>query len=281
MRIGVHLGPFWLSTSTHRRRRRRSRRRQPSRPRQPRLPTWNATGTTYTPDGREVEFTCQHSHHTQDAAIKCCATVRKQIEAGQSQHLITRVRSTPASREAARQREAAEEAHRQARAAEQEARRQAKAARRTTSAPYPAQQVPRPAPPQVPSAPYPAQEGWPPTVPPQPRSRRWPVIGLITSGAAVILSIVIGVAAGAKPHTPLDNACAGIFALGIIGIVVFAIAALVQRLRRRKNGGLPLAPAVGYPLNAYPAPGSAAADPQQQSAHTSWPPGQESTQWPS
>ena len=130
MRIGVRLGPVWVSTSTRSRPKRRSSQ-----------PSWHAKGRATTPDGREVDFRCHHSHRSQDAAINCAATIRKQIERGQSLHLITRVRSTPASREAARQRAAEQEACRQAKAAERgraaqqrseqrEARRQARAAER-------------------------------------------------------------------------------------------------------------------------------------------------------
>ena len=134
MRIGVRLGPVWVSTSTRSRRRRR-----------PSQPSWHATGQATTPDGRGVDFRCRHSHRSQDAAINCAATIRKQIERGQSLHLITRVRSTPATREAARQRAAEQEARRQAKAAQhaqaaqqrteqREARRQAKAAERDRAA---------------------------------------------------------------------------------------------------------------------------------------------------
>lgn len=98
-----------------------------------------------TPDGRDVDFRCHHNHRTQSAAIECAGTIRKQIARGQSLHLVTRVRSTPASREAARQRELQQEADRQAKAAlrahaaeqraqEQEARRQAKSAHRAEAA---------------------------------------------------------------------------------------------------------------------------------------------------
>jgi hypothetical protein len=105
MRVGVRVGPVYLSTSTGRRRSRRSRAR-----------TWHGKGTTTTPDGREVSFRCQHKHRTKAAAIECAGTVRKQIQHGRSLHLITRVRSTPASREAARQRELKKAARRQAKA---------------------------------------------------------------------------------------------------------------------------------------------------------------------
>ena len=108
MRIGVRLGPVSVSPST-RRRRRRSRPRQPS---------WHATGRATTPDGREVDFRCHHNHRTQSAAVSCADTVRKQIERGQSLNLVTRVRSTPASREAARQHALQKEADRQAKAAQ-------------------------------------------------------------------------------------------------------------------------------------------------------------------
>lgn len=140
MRIGVRLGPVSVSTSTRSRRSRQSSQ-----------PSWHAKGRATTPDGREVDFRCQHSHRSQDAAINCAATVRKQIERGQSLHLITHVRSTPASREAARRRAAEQEARRQAkavqraqaaqqRAEQREAGRQAKAAQRAQTAQQRAEQ---------------------------------------------------------------------------------------------------------------------------------------------
>jgi hypothetical protein len=103
MRIGVRLGPVRLSTSTRKGRRRR-----------PRQPSWHGTGHATTPDGREVDFRCPHNHRTQSAALDCSSTVSKQIGRGQNLHLITHVRSTPASREAARQRALQQETRRQA-----------------------------------------------------------------------------------------------------------------------------------------------------------------------
>jgi hypothetical protein len=97
------------------------------------------------PDGREVDFRCHHNHRTESAAVECAGTIRKQIQRGQGQHLITGVRSTPASREADRQRVLQKEADHQAKAAqraqatlqraqEQQARREARASRRVEAA---------------------------------------------------------------------------------------------------------------------------------------------------
>ena len=110
-----------------------------------RQPNWHATGHTMTPDGREVDFRCPHNHRTESAAVECAGTIRKQIQRGQGQHLITRVRSTPASRDADRRRALQKEADHQAKAAqraqaahqraqEQQARREAKASQRTEAA---------------------------------------------------------------------------------------------------------------------------------------------------
>lgn len=129
MRIGVRLGPVSLSTST------RSRSR--SRPRQP---SWHATGHAITPDQREVDFRCHHNHRSQSAALDCASTIRKQIEHGQSLHLITRVRSTPASREAARQRALRQEEERKAKAAQRAQEAQQRAQRREAAAQQRAQQ---------------------------------------------------------------------------------------------------------------------------------------------
>jgi hypothetical protein len=92
-----------------------------------------------TPDGREVDFRCHHNHRTKSAAVTCADTIRKQINRGQSLHMVTRVRSTPASREATRQRALQKETERQAKDAQraraarqrteqQQARRESKAA---------------------------------------------------------------------------------------------------------------------------------------------------------
>ena len=129
MRIGVRLGPVSLSTSTHSRRRSRSSQ-----------PGWHATGHATTPDAREVDFRCHHNHRSQSAALDCASTTRKQIERGQNLHLVTRVRSTPASREAARQRALKQEAERQAKAAQRTQAAQQRAQRREAAAQQRAQQ---------------------------------------------------------------------------------------------------------------------------------------------
>jgi hypothetical protein len=135
VRIGVRLGPVSLSTSTRSRRRRRSRSRSQSR-----QPGWHATGHATTPDGREVDFRCHHSHRSQSAALDCASTTRKQIERGQNLQLVTRVRSTPASREAARQHALRQEAKRQAKAAKRAQAAQQRAQHREAVAQQRAQQ---------------------------------------------------------------------------------------------------------------------------------------------
>lgn len=94
MRLGVRVGPFWVSGSTRRRRRR-------SRPAQP---TWQGTGEAFTPDGRRVRFQRGHRHRSQAKALECVTTRRKQIERGQNLHLVTRVLDTPESRQRAAER---------------------------------------------------------------------------------------------------------------------------------------------------------------------------------
>jgi hypothetical protein len=126
VRIGVRVGPVWLSTST------RSRGRS--------QPSWHAKGHATTPDGREVDFRCHHSHRSQSAALDCASTIRKQIERGQNLHLVTRVRSTPASRAAARQDALRKEAKRQAKAAQRAQAAQQRAQRREAVAEQRAQQ---------------------------------------------------------------------------------------------------------------------------------------------
>jgi hypothetical protein len=110
-----------------------------------RQPSWHATGHTITPDGREVDFRCDHNHRTESAAVECAGAIRKQIQRGQGQDLITRVRSTPASREVDRQRALQKEADHetktaqraqaaQQRAQDQQAHREARASRRAEAA---------------------------------------------------------------------------------------------------------------------------------------------------
>jgi hypothetical protein len=129
VRIGIRLGPVSLSTSTRRRRRRKSRQ-----------PSLHATGHATTPDGREVDLRCQHSHRSKSAALDCASTTRKQIERGQNLQLVTRVRSTPASREVARQRARRRETKRQAKAAQRAEERFQRAQHREAVAEQRAQQ---------------------------------------------------------------------------------------------------------------------------------------------
>lgn len=308
MRIGVRLGPVSVSTSTHSRRRSRSSQ-----------PNWHAKGKATTPDGREVDFRCHHSHRSQDAAIKCAATIRKQIEHGQNLHLITRVRSTPASREAARQRAVQQEARRQAKAAEraragqqraeqrearrqakaasrgqtdhqraehQEARRQADVAKQAEAARYRAQQNAAPVlhrhpmtgPPQVVQimqqpaernreAAYHPAEQWQSFhqpneqiarrygPPPQQRSLGWPAIGLIVSGAATVVGLILAGVAGSNSKSALATTAGGIITLAVIGILVFAVAALLKRRRRPRNEeARPSIPVSQGPRATHPAP---------------------------
>lgn len=358
MRIGVRLGPIWVSTSTRSRRKRRSSQ-----------PSWHAKGQATTPDGREVDFRCHHSHRSQDAAINCAATIRKQIERGQSLHLITRVRSTPASREAARQRAAEQEARRKAKAAERtqatqqrseqrearrqaraaeraqaaqqhteqrEARRLADAAQRTQAAQYRAKQaesrvIQRP--PAVEQYPqfvqgtrqriehrradtsYPPV-GQPPSlhqrggerpsvdhryaVPSRQRSLGWPVIGLIAAGATTILGFVLAVMAGNNPKSGLATTAGGIITLGILGVLVCAIAALLQRRTKLSNAAshppMPASQDFGVPRpapsftsptvyapGAYPGPAAAGPSPYGVPLYgdgSPWPPRQDGPPWP-
>lgn len=284
MRIGVRLGPVSVSTSTHSRRR--------SRPSQP---SWHATGHATTPDGREVDFRCQHSHRSQDAAINCAATVRKQVASGQNLHLITRVRSTPASRQAARQREAQQAARRQAkaaqhtqaaqqRAADKEARHQARAAQRAQAAQHRAQQKETLAiqrqqqstgqnAPRAQGAQQRAERAQ------RRRPRGWPVTGLIIAGGATLLGIILAGIAGSNPKSALGTTAGGLITLGILAVLICATAALLQWRRKSKNEGAyprvpvvqnipaapyPTAPSVTptqYTPGPYPGPASAAPSP--------------------
>jgi hypothetical protein len=65
MRFGIRLGPFWVSTSTRRRRRRSQGSRQAESSRQ----AASFHGTIHDENGRE--HPCQHNHRTREAAEDC------------------------------------------------------------------------------------------------------------------------------------------------------------------------------------------------------------------
>jgi hypothetical protein len=138
MRVGMRLGPFYVSTSTRSRRRRSASRLRSQSGLQ-------GTGRVMLSDGRLVAFKCGHHHRSQSAALECADKRIKQLQRGQNLHLITRVLETPQSRELTRQREAQRQAKRNAqadaaqrlareRADRQQARRQAADSRRQESA---------------------------------------------------------------------------------------------------------------------------------------------------
>jgi ATPase subunit of ABC transporter with duplicated ATPase domains len=228
-----------------------------------------------TPDGREVDFRCHHNHRTQSAALDCASTVRKQIERGQSLHLITRVRSTPASREAAHQRAVRQEAERKTKAAQRAQEAQQRGQRREAAAQERAQQreahaLQR----QQQAAERHAQRAEAarqraerkeesalpiagrPTQAHQPtdqqwdrhhhrasrsqvrRSHGWPTIGLIIAGTTALLSVVLVGIAGNNPHSALAATAGGLFILGVLAAVVCAAAALWRRLRTGKRASL-------------------------------------------
>ena len=72
MRIGVHLGPFYVSGSTRRRGRRAPARRS----------GYQAAGTLTLADGSIAHFRCEHSHTSRSRAIECTATCQRQIRRG-------------------------------------------------------------------------------------------------------------------------------------------------------------------------------------------------------
>lgn len=286
MRIGVRLGPVWVSTST------RSRHR--SRPRQP---NWHATSHTMTPDGREVDFRCHHNHRTQAAAIDCASAIRKQIQHGQGLHLVTKVRSTPTSREADRQRAQQKAAHRLARAAqraqtalhraqEQQARREAKKAQRVeTSQQREAARQQRARRDEVRTlqqrqhvaeqavlrdqaalqrrerreqAAHQRAEQWTQLRQrnderwdrvhqrrtersQERRPRGWPIPGLIVASAAMILGAILAGLAGNNSHGTLAATAGGLITLGILALLICAVATLWRRVRSGKRN-LPYQP---------------------------------------
>jgi hypothetical protein len=285
MRIGVRLGPVWVSTST-------SSRRRGSRTRQP---SWHATGHAWTPDRREVDFRCQHNHRSQAAAVECAHTIRKQIMNGYSLHLVTRVRSTPDSRVAAREEEAKRKAEAAQRAeaakqreARQQERRQAKAARRAEAAQQRAQTANQRAERREAGVQKRAEE-WA-----QVRERNderwerwervqqsraqhlqqlgWPVTGLIIAGGALVLGLILAGVVGNNSHSALAAPAGALVFFGFIGILVCATVALWRRFRGGNRGqpipdpqipAVPYSPPpftdpVGYAPGPYP--GRAAAE---------------------
>jgi hypothetical protein len=259
MRIGVRLGPVWLSTSTHRRRRSRSSQRG-----------WHATGRVTTPDGREVDFRCHHNHRSQSAALECASTTRRQLERGQNLDLITRVRSTPASREAARQRALKQEAERGAKAAQRAQAAQQRAQRREVAAQQRAKQ--REALPLQRQQQAAEKHAWRAEVaqqragrpweesahqPPgqwtqihqrndeqwdrvrRSRARRsyprrspsWPVTGLVIAAAVVLFGVILAGVADNNPHSAPAATAGALIILGILAVLICATAALWRRLR--------------------------------------------------
>jgi len=273
MRIGVRMGPVWVSTST------RSRRRG-SRPSQP---SWHATGHAMTPDLREVDFRCQHNHRTQAAAIECAGTIRKQIERGQNLHLITHVRSTPASREADRQRALQEEARREAKAtqraeaaqhreaqraqvaqqreARQEERRQASAAHRAEAAEHRESAAHQRAEHRAAAA-HQRAEQWAQVHEQNDQrwarvheqndqrwarvheqrvqrrrqwSRGWPFTGLIIASVTVLLGAILVGVAGNNSHSALAGTAGALVFFGVLALLVCGAAALWRRFRGGKH----------------------------------------------
>ena len=265
MRIGVRLGPVWLSTST--------RSRETSRRRRSSQPSWHAKGHATTPDGREVDFRCHHNHRSQSAALDCASTTRKQIERGQNLHLVTRVRSTPASREAARQRALKQEAERQAKAAQRAQAAQQRAQRREAAAQQRAQQREALAlqrqqqaaeqharrtetarqraerreesahqrPGQWTQIHQRNDEQWDRVHHSRARrshprrSRSWPATGLMIAGAVALLGVILAGIASNNPHSALATTAGGLITLGILAALVCATAALWRRLRKGKR----------------------------------------------
>jgi len=225
-----------------------------------RQPSWHATGHTMTPDGREVDFRCHHNHRTESAAVECAGTVRKQIQRGQGQHLITRVRSTSASREADRQRALQKEADHQAKAASQRAEALQRRERKEQATPRRA-------------------EEWShlhgrnderaervnrrrPKRSQQRRPRGWPVTGLIVASGAVVLGAIIAGLAGNNSHSAPATTAGALITLGILALLICGSAALWRRLRRRKRdqpheaiADGPKTPAPWQPPPSTPPPG--------------------------
>jgi hypothetical protein len=288
MRVGVRVGPVYLSTSTRRRR--------------PKARTWHGTGRTTTPDGREVDFRCHHGHRTRSAALECSANIRKQIGRGQSLHLITRVRSTPASREAARQRALQKEARRRAKAdkraaaAEQRAQQRETLARRAQRQVLERQQqvLERQTRQTAAAQPYVGQPVWGPRPgslntrqSPQRQSHSWSTIGLLIAGAVMLVGFVLAGMDNKNPHSPQAASGAALITLAFLAALICAIAATWRRLHRRardeRSASVAYSAGDGpghYPQHSYTAAsglgyaGNPYSAPAHPSANGQWPHGQ-------
>lgn len=265
MRIGVRLGPFWISSGSSRRRRRRRRTTTSAR-------TWRGTGRATTPDERLVAFQCGHQHRSQSAAVECVEKRRGQIERGQSLHLVTPVLETPESREAARVRAEQKEARQRDRAArwaeaarlraEQKETRQREwaAQKETRQATAAAQRRER----AVRRAELAGQRAERKDAHQrelagqrtdasrhraerrqrvqQTRAERrmrrpprgWPTWGLLSAGIAAVIAMALAIAAGNHPKSGLAAAGGSLMLLAIATGVVCVVGAVWRRVRHRR-----------------------------------------------
>ena len=183
---------------------------------------WQGTGEARTPDGSRVLFVCGHHHRTQAAMLECAARRQRQIERGDSLHLVTKVLDTPESRqrdaeraeqmairqqerqEAKRQRserqQAAWRARRERSASEREAARQTAAERRAAHPPL----------------------GWP----------GW---GNLAAGAAALAGVVLAGVAGSNAKSPLVAVAAVLFLVSAGTAVVCVPVGLWRKLQARKR----------------------------------------------
>ena len=117
LRLSFGVGPLRASVPlTSRRRRRRSAPQG-----------LQGTGEAYLPDGRHVRFVCGHNHRSRTAALECMAKRHKQIERGDSLHLVTKVLDTPESRQRDAERAAEKAMHQKERAAQKATRQRERA----------------------------------------------------------------------------------------------------------------------------------------------------------
>jgi hypothetical protein len=230
MKIGVQLGPVSISSDGG-----------------SRACTWYGKGTVTTPDGRVVDFRCGHQHRSQAMAIECSQRRRKQVERGQGDYLITRVRSTPQSRERDRQREAQRKARAAARAERKQARARdqalarAETFRRWAEWKQAQRQEPVARPPEAAARPQ-KEPDRPPAVPrARPRhssaKRRplgWPGWGLLCSGAAFVIAVTLVAVAGNNPRSGAATAGAALLVLALPAALVCISGAGWRAVRRRR-----------------------------------------------
>jgi hypothetical protein len=234
LRLSFGVGPLRASIPLTSRRRRRSRSAQRGS---------QGTGVAYTPDGQHVRFVCGHSHRSQVAMLECLSKRQRQIERGDSLHLVTRVLDTPQSRQrdaeraeqkATRQleRAAQRQAHAEQQGAARQARRDRSAAEREAAqqARSDRKAAPREAGSQRAAERKTRRAGRAPRPP-----LSWPGWGNIAAAALGLTGIVLAGVAGSNAHSPLVPVAGLLLIAAIGGAAVCVPVAVWRKVQARRR----------------------------------------------